>query len=164
MEKIDLILTGVSAICTFLSGFGAYKSVRYFRKSKQLTIYAKTNVAYTEIQTIKSTMIELLKLSNKKQGRGTNLSQQIGKNGELIKRCIENIRDHLPVEKCAEIQELLDHEKTKVEEYIDSFITGNVLIEEKLMIDDDFNNCQQVFGQIQTSLKKYLEELAETLK
>ncbi|WP_156922745.1 hypothetical protein [Desulfitobacterium metallireducens] len=40
---------------------------------------------------------------------------------------------------------MLNSQQTKVETYIDSFITGAALVDEKLIIDDDFNTCQQTF-------------------
>ena len=48
----DIILTIVSAICTVVSLIGAYKSIKYYKKSKQLTVYANTNVSLNCIQAL----------------------------------------------------------------------------------------------------------------
>ena len=60
----DVILTIVSAICTVVSLIGAYKSIKYYKKSKQLTVYANTNVSLVEVQKIIATFTEILKLAN----------------------------------------------------------------------------------------------------
>ena len=162
---MDVTLTIISIICTIASIIGAIKSIKYFKKSKQLTIYANTNVAYTEIDTIKNKMIKLLSLANKnRRTRGLNLSKEISENGEVIKNSIEKIRNVLPVDKSSEFEEMLFYNGTKTEEYIDTFITGTVLTNDELTIDDDFKNCQQVFVKIQIFLKKYLDEIHEKLK
>ena len=46
MVNSDSILTGINILLTIISGIGAYKSVKYFRKSRNLTIFAQTNKAF----------------------------------------------------------------------------------------------------------------------
>ena len=41
MVNSDSILTGINILLTIISGIGAYKSVKYFRKSRNLTILHK---------------------------------------------------------------------------------------------------------------------------
>lgn len=55
MNWWDYVLIAISALCTFFSIIGAYKSNAYYKKSKQLSIYANTNVAFIESQKIIST-------------------------------------------------------------------------------------------------------------
>lgn len=164
MNWWDYVLIGISAVCTLFSIIGAKKSNTYYKKSKQLTIYANTNIAYTESQKIIATLTEILKLANIKSKRGTNYIRSISKYGESIKTSINKIRESLPVEDFNEIKLLLNDQQAKVEEYIDSLITGTVLIDEKLLIDDDFNMCQQIFCEIQVLIKKKLELISEKLK
>ena len=52
MGVIDTFLTVINIILTVVSLVGAYKSIKYFRKSKNLTIFAQTNKALIEIQKI----------------------------------------------------------------------------------------------------------------
>lgn len=86
--------------------------IAYYKKSKQITIYANTNIVYIETQKIIATLTEIL----------------------------------------------------KYEIYIDSFITGAVLIDEKLVIDDDFNKCQQAFCKIQLLIKRKLENIIDKVR
>lgn len=160
----DIILTIVSAICTVVSLIGAYKSIKYYKKSKQLTVYANTNVSLVEVQKIIATFTEILKLANTARSqRGTNLAKQLATHGESIRESINVIREKLSVEDFRLIQNQLISKEMKVEEYIDSFISGSILDEGKLVIDDKFNRCQQKFYNIQQILKKRLEEVEEKL-
>lgn len=161
---MDNILTIISAICTLASIIGAHKSVRYYRKSKQLTIYANTNVAFIETQKIISTFTEILKLSNPaKQQRGTNLAKQLETHGESIKTFINIMREKLSAEDFNDVKKLFSSHEMQVESYIDSFISGTVLIQGRLEIDEKFNSCQQIFYDIQQLLKKKIETVEKNL-
>ena len=70
----------------------------------------------------------------------------------------------MPVKDFNDIQNLLDSQGIEVEKYINSFITDSVLIYEKLVIDDEFNRCQQKFSEIHLLIKKKLENTSEKLK
>lgn len=164
MNWWDYVITGVSVLCTIFSITGAYKSVVYYKKSKQLTIYSNTNMAYIESQKIISTLTEMLKLANNIRKRGTNYIREVSQNGECIKTSINKIRESLPVDDCKEINELLNSQQIKVDEYINSFITGAVLVDEKFVIDDDFNKCQQAFCDMQLLIKRKLENIADKVR
>lgn len=160
----DVILSIVSAICTVVSLIGAYKSIKYYKKSKQLTLYANTNVSLVEVQKIIATFTEILKLANTtRPQRGINLSKQLEAHGETIRESINLLREKLSVEDFRLIEGQLISTEMKVEMYIDSFISGEILDDGKLVIDDRFNRCQQKFYNIQQILKKRLEEVEEKL-
>lgn len=142
---LDIVLTIVSVLCTFFSILGAVRSNIYYRKSRQLTMYANTNVAFMETQKIIATFPELLKLANRTRKRGTNSVKEVAKYGENIKKSISKIRENLPVEGYKEIQGLLNTRELNIEEYIDSFITGEVLVDEKFVSDTKFTKCQKNF-------------------
>ncbi len=110
------------------------------------------------------TIVSAIKLANNTRKRGTNSVKEVAKHGENIKKSIGKIRESLPVEDYKEVQELLNTRELKIEEYIDSFITGEVLVDEKFVFDDKFTKCQNKFYEIQLLLKKKLEELSEKLK
>ena len=160
----DAILTIVSALCTVVSLIGAYKSVKYYKKSKQLTVYANTNVSLVEVQKIVATFTEILKLANTARAqRGTNLAKQLASHGESIRDSINVLREKLSVEDFKLVEEQLSSREIKVGAYIDSFISGDILVDGKLTIDYKFNFCQQKFYKIQQLLKKRLEEVEEKL-
>lgn len=160
----DVILSIVSALYTVVSLIGAYKSIKYYKKSKQLTLYANTNVSLVEVQKIIATFTEILKLANTtRPQRGVNLSKQLEAHGETIRESINVLREKLSVEDFRLIEGQLISKEMKVEMYIDSFISGEILDDGKLVIDDRFNRCQQKFYNIQQILKKRLEEVEEKL-
>jgi len=161
---MDSILTILSAICTLVSVVSAYKSAKYYKKSKQLTIYANTNVAFVETQKIISTLTEILKLSNPvKQQRGINLAKQLWTHGESIKSSINTMREKLSVEDFNDVKKLLSSRGMNVESYIDSFISGTVLTDNQFSVDIRFHSCQQIFYDIQMLLKTKIERIEEEL-
>lgn len=161
---MDNVLTIISAICTLISVVSAYKSAKYYKKSKQLTIYANTNVAFVETQKIISTLTAILKLSNPvKQQRGINLAKQLGTHGESIKSSINTMREKLSVEDFKDVKTKFTSYGLNVESYIDSFISGSVLIENEFAVDGRFHSCQQVFYDIQILLKTKIERIEEKL-
>ncbi|MBQ7574205.1 MAG: hypothetical protein IJT23_08095 [Clostridia bacterium] len=158
MKSIDIILTVISAICTLASIIGAYRSNKYSNQSKQLNIYANTNAALIETKNIISTLTELLKLANNRK-RGTSLLIEIRKHGEMIRDSINKIRDTLPANDVKEINNILNTQEIKIDHYINSFVTGAILVSDKLELDDDFNLCHQKFCDIQVFIKAKLENL-----
>ena len=65
MSKLDIGLTVINVVLAIISGVGAYRSIKYFRKSRNLAIYAQTNTALTEIQKMLMKLPEALAASNK---------------------------------------------------------------------------------------------------
>lgn len=104
-NMVNIVLTIISAVCTVSSILGAVRSNIYYRKSRQLTMYANTNVAFVETGKIIDTFPELLKLANNRGRRGTNSVKEVAKYGENIKKSINKIRESLSVEDYKEIQE-----------------------------------------------------------
>ena len=49
---LDVVLTIINVILAVVSAFGAWNSIKYFRKSKNLTIFAQTNKALVEVQNV----------------------------------------------------------------------------------------------------------------
>ena len=70
----------------------------------------------------------------------------------------------MSVEDFEEIKKILNSDELKVERYINSFISGSVLLNNELIIDSDFNLCQEKFYEMQTLIKKKLEDTEEKLK
>ena len=103
-----------------------------------------------EIQKIISTFTEILKLANTaRPQRGINLPKQLAVYGESIRDSINVLRDKLSVEDYELIKGQLSSKEMRVDMYIDSFISGTILNDGKLELDDRFNRCQQKFYDIQ---------------
>lgn len=160
MTFLDYANIGIA----LFSAYGAYKSNVYYKKSKQLITYANTNIAFIESKKILDTLTQMLKLANKTQKRGINYSKQVAKNGEIINSSIVVIRENLPVKDFREIDNLLRSKDIDVLTYINSFISGEVLVNESFIINDDFKKCQKIFLEVQLLIKDKIENLTETLK
>lgn len=65
MSVFDVVLTIVNIILTVVSAVGAYKSVMYYKKSHNLTVYAQTNKALIEIEKMIIKLPEALATSNR---------------------------------------------------------------------------------------------------
>ena len=61
---LDVVLTIINVILAVVSAFGACNSIKYFRKSKNLTIFAQTNKALVEVQKMLIKLPEALSASN----------------------------------------------------------------------------------------------------
>lgn len=159
----DTVLTVISVLCTIVSGFGAYKSVKYYNKNKQLTIYAHKNVAYSEIKKVIDTMTEILKLASPQQGRGVNREKEVSRLGLNIRVSLDKIREQLSNENCDSILDILN--SNKVRDYIESLITCPVLPNKNVDIDawKRFRDCETAFYSIQNEIKKKLDESEEKL-
>lgn len=162
---IDYVFTGISALCTIASIIGARKSNKYYKKSKNLTLFANSNVAYLESQKIIDTFTQLLKLTNSKiPSRGTNTPRIVSQYGENIKTSLSVIREKLTADDVDKIEAILQKSTINIPRYIDSIIACAVLKDGKFALDDDFNKTQEAFYEVQKNLKSQSEKLEDTIK
>ena len=164
MNWYDYVLICVSTVCTVCSGFGAWKSNSYYKKSKQLTLYTNNNIAYTESQKIIATLTQLLELGGSRKVRGINYSKQVTQHAVNIKLSITKIRESLTVDDYNDIKKHLNSNLFNAEEYIDSIIGNQEKNEETFTIDTAFTLCQNEFNKIQLVIKKKIEDVSEKIK
>lgn len=165
MNWWDYILIGISALCTLFSIVAAVKSNKYYKQSKQLTIYANTNIAYIESQKIIATLTSMIKFENPlRTKRGANPLKLASENAELIKNSLNKVRQSSTVEDYHLIQKLLNSKETNVELYIDSIIKGSAFPDGNIIWKDDFYACQQIFNDMQIQIKRSLDNIQERLK
>lgn len=165
MVNSDSILTGINILLTIISGIGAYKSVKYFRKSRNLTIFAQTNKALIEIQKMLIKLPEALTASNMamRGKKGMNLQNRICNIGEELNISLTEIGANIPSEYSEKFRELQNDGIFNLQVYINSYISG-----EAVKIDhidsDDYNLCQQRLVSMQEYLKKITVETEEKLQ
>ena len=151
MVNSDSILTGINILLTIISGIGAYKSVKYFRKSRNLTIFAQTNKALTASN---------MAMRGKK---GMNLQNRICNIGQELNISLTEIGANIPSEYSEKFRELQNDGIFNLQVYINSYISG-----EAVKIDhidsDDYNLCQQRLVSMQEYLKKITVETEEKLQ
>ena len=69
----DTVITIINVILVIISGFGAWKSIQYFKKTKELTIYTQDADVIDEVNEMLSILLKALEIANqkvKKRDRG----------------------------------------------------------------------------------------------
>lgn len=163
MDKVDIVLTVINVILTVFSGVGAYKSIKYFRKSRNLTIYAQTNKALIEIQKMLSKLPEALSASNKRGKKGFSLQNTLCNIGQELNSSLNEIRSSLPSEYSQEFGNLQDDINFNLQRYINSYISGEAMTENGID-STEYNLCQIRLVAMQDYLKKKVSETEEKLK
>lgn len=165
MDILDIVLTIINVILAVISGVGAYKSLKYFRKSHNLTIYAQTNKALIEIQKMLIKLPEALSASNRvMRGRkGFSLHNTLCNIGQELNSSLIEIRSSLPSEYTQEFGRLQDDTSFSLQKYINSLISGEAVTENGLDLDK-YNLCQNRLMTLQDNLKRWISETEEKLK
>lgn len=165
MDKVDIVLTVINVILTFFSGVGAYKSIKYFRKSRNLTIYAQTNKALIEIQKMLCKLPEALSASSMgmRGKKGFSLQNTLGNIGRELNSSLIEIRSSLPSVYTSEFGRLQDDRSFSLQKYINSLISGEAVTENGLDLDK-YNLCQNRLMTLQDNLKRWISETEEKLK
>ncbi len=164
MSKLDIGLTVINVVLAIISGVGAYRSIKYFRKSRNLAIYAQTNAALTEIQKMLMKLPEALAASNKAQSqRGFSLSNTLCKIGQELDNSLNEIRANIPRDYLDQFERLQSYAGFNLRKYINSFISGEVITDNE--IDSvQYNHCQERLIVMQAYLKEIVGEMEEKLK
>ncbi|WP_394897705.1 hypothetical protein [Clostridium butyricum] len=160
------IWDSVGIASTVISIGGAYKSWHYYKRSKDVTIYGNTQIALVESEKIINYLNEMMKLSNgklMKKGVAT-LFKQVCSYGEEIKKSLDEIRKVMPTKDFKDIEKLLDSQEIEIVKYVSTFIQGTIIVDEKLVIDDNFHLCMKRFSEMHILIKEKLEAQGEKLK
>lgn len=162
---LDVILTVVNVVLAIISGLGAYNSLKYFRKSKNLTIFAQTNKALVEVQKMLIKLPDALSASNssRRGKKGLSLHNTLCDIGQELNANLTEINSNIPAEYSDKIRQLQNKDGFNLQIYINSYISGNV-VKENGIDSDDFYACQARLLEIQDYLKKAAMETEEKLK
>lgn len=165
MDMMDTILTIINVVLAIVSGLGAYNSVKYFRKSKNLTIFAQTNKALVEVEKMLLKLPEALEVSNSlRRGRkGFSLYNTLRDIGRQLNTNLTEINTYIPAEYSDEIRQLQNKDNFNLQFYINSYINGDAVKDDGID-SENFNFCQARLLEIQDYLKKTALEIEERLK
>ncbi len=162
----DTIILIANIIITIVSGIGAYKSFRYFKKSKHITIYAQTNQALNELSEMLKMLPEALAATTNPK-RGFSVENAIRDIGTQLSGHLNEIMSAIPTEYSTEFQTLQKKGTFILEQYINSFIDGSAIVEEnkrKTLARNSFDTCQECLRAMQAFLKQKISEEEEKLK
>lgn len=165
MNMMDVILTIINVILAIVSGIGAYKSDKYFQKSKNITIFAQTNKALVEVQKMILKLPEALEVSNssRRGKKGLSLHNTLCNIGLQLNASLTEINKNIPAEYTDEIRQLQNKDNFNLQSYVNSYISGNA-VRDNGIDSGDFNACQARILEIQDYLKKIALEIEEKLK
>ena len=161
----DIILL-INIILTIVSGIGALKSITYFKKTKELTIYTQAANVIDEVNEMLTILFKSLEIATrkvKKKVRGTNYDKEISDCGKKLGEHYQIIERDLPARYYDKLREILCKDDFNFIKYINSFISGDVLMSEGLD-HDDFAKCQDRLYLLQKFLKEEREKIEEKLK
>lgn len=152
---LDIVLTIINVILAVVSAFGAWNSIKYFRKSKNLTIFAQTNKALVEVQKMLIKLPEALSASNssRRGKKGLSLHNTLCNIGQELNANLTEINSNIPTEYSDAIRQLQNKDGFNLRAYINSYISGEV-VQNNGIDSDDFNICQARLLEIQDYLKK----------
>lgn len=162
---LDVILTIVNIILAIVSGIGAYNSLKYFRKSKNLTVFAQTNKVLVEVQKMLIKLPEALLASNssRRGKKGLSLHNTLCDIGKELNADLTEINSKMPAEFSDKILRLQNKDGFNLQIYINSYISGDA-VKDNGIDSDDFYACQARLLEIQEYLKKAAMETEEKLK
>ena len=162
---LDIPITIINVILAIVSGLGAYKSVKYFRKSKNLTIFVQTNKALVEIQKMLIKLPEALSASNssRRGKKGLSLHNTLCDIGRELNANLNEINSNIPAEYSDQIRQLQNKAGFNLQAYINSYISGDA-VKDNGIDSEDFNSCQARLLEMQDYLKKAALETEEKLK
>ena len=99
--KWDIVLTIINAIATVVAVISAFRSHRYYKKSRALIDHTNMNKALVEIEKMLLRLPEALSATNKsrqKNGRGYNLEKVICDIGMDLSSSYNEIHSCVPPE------------------------------------------------------------------
>ncbi|HIZ74030.1 MAG TPA: hypothetical protein IAA05_00710 [Candidatus Blautia excrementipullorum] len=165
MGMLDVILTIINVLLAIVSGLGAYKSVKYFQKSKNLTIFAQINKALVEIQKMLIKLPEALSASSfsRRKRKGFSLYNTLCDIGQELNASLNEINSNIPADYSEQIRQLQNKDDFNLQAYINSYISGDAVKDDGID-SEDFNFCQARLLEMQEYLKKVALETEEKLK
>ena len=165
MTMLDIGLTVINVILAIVSGIGAYKSAKYFQKSKNLTIFAQINKALVEVQKMLVKLPEALSASNlsRRGKKGLSLHNTLCDIGQELNTNLTEINSNIPPEYIDRFRQLQNKNGFNLQTYINSYISGDAVNVEGID-SEDFNTCQARLLEMQDYLKKVALEIEEKWK
>ena len=155
----NTVLTLISAICTAITVIGAFKAVKYYKKSRLLTAFASQNAAYSESLTIISAISEILQAEKRITDRGTNRSKSLSEIGLRIRSSLNIIRTNCSSDVESDIVSLIDSKS--IMGYINILIVDPPMWNGKP--DSRFEGFQKKIYELHDLIKKKRNDSADLL-
>lgn len=165
-DLMDAVLTIVNVILVFVSGVGAWKSIKYYKKNKELMIYTQTADVIEEVNEMLSILLRALEIANQKvnkRGRGTNYNKELLNCGKELIVHYQEIEKSIPTRYYSDLNEMLNRDGFHFVKYLNSYISGEAM-KEKGLDHDDYAKCQERLYELQRFLRGERDNIEEKLK
>lgn len=166
MNTGDIVILIINILIAIASGIGAYNSIRYFKKSRHITIYAQTNKALGEIDEMLKRLPEALSAaSTNKKGFSSEIT--IREIGTEMANHLNAIMSSIPSSYSGDFRVIQKTESFDLSQYINSLIDGTAIKDDndrKTLGRDSFDACQECLREMQEFLKKKIADEEEKLK
>lgn len=161
---LNIVLTILSAICTGVAIYTLVKSKSYYEKTRDIIRCKDTTTASSKCDNMKDIFCKLPKFANEKMIRGKNINKEVADCGESIKLSLYEIRKNIYEKGYSDVIVLMDSENKELMRYIDKLISGELVVDNKFVINDNFYMCQSKIDKIQELIKNRYDEVSERLK
>ncbi len=166
MNTCDIVILIINILIAIASGIGAYNSIRYFKKSRHITIYAQTNKALGEIDEMLKRLPEALSAASTNK-KGFSAEITIREIGTEMANHLNAIMSSIPSSYSGDFRVIQKTESFDLSQYINSLIDGTAIKEDndrKTLGRDSFDACQECLREMQEFLKKKIADEEEKLK
>lgn len=152
-------------ILTAIAIKSSFKLVKYYKKSRNLTVYAQTNKVLSEIEKMQNFMTEIMKVSNQVNRKATNYKKRVSELGGELDACYNNILSELPHDYYHDFYTLRPDSEVKVDlqNYISSLIDGSAVPDEGIDVREH-TKYKMTLAKMQEFFKGKIMETEETLK
>lgn len=162
----DTVITIINVILVIISCVGAWKSIHYFKKTKELTVYAQAADIIDEVNEMLSILLKALEIANqkvKKRDRGRNYDRGILNCGKELIAHYQEIEKNIPSRYHNNLNGILNKGGFDFIKYLNSYVSGEAMKEEGLD-HNDFARCQERLYGLQRFLKEERDTIEEKLK
>ena len=162
----DTVLTIINVMLVIISGVGAWKSIKYYKKNKELTVDTQATDVIDEVTQMLSILLKALEIANqkvKKRGRGTNYGAELLTCGKELIVHYQEIEKNIPARYYSNLNETLNKDGFEFLKYLNSYVSGEAMKVEGLD-HNDFAKCQERLYGLQRFLKEERDKIEEKLK
>lgn len=166
MKTWDIVIMAVNVLIAIVSAIGAHNSIRYFKKSKHITIYANTNKALGEIGDMLRALPDVLAAASIEK-KGFNSENAVRDLGKELAEHYNSVMSAIPSEYSEDFRTLQKAKSFDLSKFISSLIDGTAIVEEngkKMLNRTSYDACQEKLREMQEFLKKRIALEEEKLK
>lgn len=162
---MDRVFTIINAITTVIAVVSAFRSWKYYKKSRALADHTNMNKALVVIEKMLCKLPDALSATNKsrqKSGKGMNLERTIGQIGSDLNVSYLEIHSCVPSAYANNLFKLEKEGNFELQKDINSYISGEAL-NQGVLNSNDYAKCQTQLMKMQEHIKKSIAEMPDKI-